>query len=76
MVENGENAAVVSSELARKLYMTEDIIGNRLVLGDKKYKIVGVYDADTGYCPILPMTDMKKYTYHIRLLRRTEILII
>lgn len=43
-----ENAAVVSSELARKLYMTEDIIGNRLVLGDKKYKIVGVYDADTG----------------------------
>jgi len=33
------NAAVVSSELARKLYMTEDIIGNRLVLGDKKYKM-------------------------------------
>ncbi len=48
MVKNGEKAAVVSSELARKLYMTEDIIGNRLFLGDTKYKIVGVYDADIG----------------------------
>lgn len=48
MLRDRVKAAVVSSELAQKLYMTDNIIGNTLILGDGKYKIIGVYEADIG----------------------------
>jgi len=51
----GMSEAVVSSELARKLYMTDNINGNSIILGNKSYKIVGVYEANRGI--LFDLTD-------------------
>ncbi|MDP4181850.1 MAG: ABC transporter permease [Bacillota bacterium] len=41
--ENGFNAALISEDLAEKLYGSYDIIGNKIELFNEKYKITGIY---------------------------------
>lgn len=58
-------AAVISSDLALKLYFNTDILGKRLVIGSSEYIISGVYEKPKGIVNELSSDGLERvYLYY------------